>query len=110
MVRSNALDFCCGFYFGKVDGAGIRRYGAINEENRLRVGNIRGEFRRPLLTADHQQAGFIAEAIFSPAGKPWPDAVITAQRIAASEKKASGLGGCHSSMVLSVRLAAQLRG
>jgi hypothetical protein len=43
------------------------------------------------MTRDGAHAGFTGESFFSPRAKKWPDAIIPAQRIAASKNETSGL-------------------
>ncbi len=56
-----------------------------------RMGYVFGEFWGPLMVGDDADAGLICEALLGPFGKPKPDAVIPAQRVAAGEDEASSL-------------------
>jgi len=47
------------------------------------------------MVGDDAHAWLIAEAPLGPLGKPKPDAVISAQRVAAGEYEASGRGRAH---------------
>ena len=78
-------------------GQGIDR--AINKQDGLGVGNVFGQFRSPLMVGDDAQTWLVRESLLGPLGKPKPDAVISAQRVAASENEASGWGVSHVKIV-----------
>jgi hypothetical protein len=48
-----------------------------------------------LLTGKDAHAGLSLEALLSPLSEPRPDAIISAQRVAAGENEASGFSKAH---------------
>jgi hypothetical protein len=78
-------------------GFGIKR--AIDKQDGLSAGDVFSEFRSPLMVGDDAQTWLVRESLLGPLGKPKPDAVISAQRVAASENEASGWGVSHVKIV-----------
>lgn len=62
--------------------------GAVEEEDRGGVGDVSGQFGRPLLADHDAHAGIIAEALFGPGSEPGADAIVVAKGVAARENEA----------------------
>lgn len=103
LVCSRSLSLFCRLHIKKIDYSRPRRSGAIGEQHRISRGNILGQFRCPLLPADDFNARLVRETFLCPIGKPRPDTVVPAQSVSAGKKEASGLGGIHTLIVLTVR-------
>ncbi len=74
-------------------GHGIDR--GINKKNGIGIGYIFREIGRPLLASENANAGVVAESMRGPLGKPRPDAIVAAQRVATGENQAVGFFKVH---------------
>ena len=74
----------------QIDGTWGRSERAIDKQDGVSAGDVFGQLGSPLMVGEDAHAGLVSKAPFGPLGKPKPDAVIGAQRVAAGEDEASG--------------------
>jgi len=83
------------FYGRQMERAGFGIERAIDKQDGLGAGDVFSQLRGPLMVGNDAQAWLITEALLGPPGKPKPDTVISAQRVAAGENEAAGWSLAH---------------
>ncbi len=74
-------------------GSGFGR--RVDKEHRFGVGNVFGQFRRPLRAGYDADAGLEAESLQGPFGQVWAKAIVAAQRVATGENQTANAVGRH---------------